>query len=135
MDASAQDFVASAWRAKTSYSPDLTMDLEQSAYPDPVRIHRTRSVLLRAVDGAPPRMFDRAKQPLTSRNDITRAMMAGVALPPSRASMQAEGEGRPTWLYIVGGTLVAGGITAAIILLTGGGGEEGIPGPPGRPSQ
>lgn len=79
---------------------------------------------------------DQTPSTINTRTDIQRAMLADMAVPATEgpASMQTDGNSNRRLLYIAGGTLVAAGITAAIILLLDGGGEDGIPGPPGRPS-
>lgn len=72
--------------------------------------------------------------PITTRHGIQAAMLDVSAQNGDEPSAELDDRGRRNLLYIVGGTLVAGGITAAIILLTGGD-DDGIPAPPGRPGQ
>lgn len=71
---------------------------------------------------------------INTRQDIQAAMLDVSAQNGDQPAAKLDPKGRRNLLYIVGGTLVAGGITAAIILLTGGD-DDGIPAPPGRPAQ
>ncbi len=72
---------------------------------------------------------------LNTRLEIQQAMVSDLDLSATSApaAMQTDGNSNRKLLYIAGGTLVAAGITTAIILLLNGD-DDGIPGPPGRPS-
>ena len=71
--------------------------------------------------------------PINTRHDIRAAMLDIDTQSGAPQNAELDQRGRRNVLYIVGGTLIAGGITAAIILLTGDD-DDGIPAPPGRPS-